>query len=124
MKFRTAALATAATAAMLLPSAAHAADVHITIGLTHVERDSGTELKVSGELHDMGGGAACTDDRHLKIQRRKDSSSSWNTIGHGRSNDEGSYKKVVGDKQGQYRVVVPSSDSCEKNTSSVAKHSH
>ena len=124
MKFRTAALATAATAAMLLPSAALAADVHITIGLKHVERDSGTKLKISGELHDSGGGAACTDHRHLKIQRRKNSSSSWNTIGHGHSNDNGSYKKVVGDKQGQYRVVAPSSSSCEKDSSSVANHSH
>jgi hypothetical protein len=124
MKLRSSIATIIAGGALLLPSIATAADVHITIGLNHVTRDGNRKLKVSGELHNVGGGAVCTDNRHVVIQRRKNSNSDWNSLGHDMTSSGGAYKKVVGDKTGQYRVVAPKTGSCEKDTSDVKSHGH
>lgn len=123
MKFRSLAVATVATGAMLLPNIAAAADVHVMINLSHVQRDSGRKLKVSGALHSYSG-STCEAGRHIAIQRRKNSGARWNTLGYDTTSDSGNYKKVVGDKPGQYRAVAHASGSCEKDVSDVAKHSH
>lgn len=111
--------------AMLLPSAALAAgDVHVTIGLSHVTKDGDRKLKVSGYLHPVNKGEVCTDGRHVVIQRRKNADSDWNNIGGDNTNTSGKYSKVVGDKTGQYRVVAPSTGSCERDMSDPKSHRH
>ena len=110
-------------AAMLLPTAAAADDVHITIGLGHVTQGDVRKLKASGQLHDVGGGAACTDGRHVVLQKRK-SGGGWKSLDHDMTNSSGEYKIVVGDKTGKYRVSAPSGDGCEKDVSDPKTHSH
>ena len=122
MKLRTS-IATAALTAILLPTAAAAADVHITIGLGHVTQNGTRKLKAAGVLHDAGGGSACTDGRHVVLQKRK-SGGGWNSLDHDMTNSSGEYKIVVGDKTGTYRVVAPATGSCEKDVSDRKTHSH
>jgi hypothetical protein len=116
-------LAATATAAMLVPTMASAADVHVTIGLGHVTQGGVRKLKAAGQLHDVGGGAACTDGRHVVLQKRK-SGGGWNTLDHDMTNSSGEYKIVVGDKTGKYRVSAPASGGCEKDVSDPRTHNH
>ena len=120
MKFRSLALATVAVGAMLLPNIAAATDVHVMIGVGHVQRDGTRKLKVAGELH----GSTCVSGRHIAIQRRKNADASWNTLGYDTTSDSGNYKKVVGDRTGQYRAVAHASGSCHKAVSDVVRHRH
>ena len=109
--------------ALLLPTVATAADVHITIGLSHVTQGDVRKLKASGVLHDVGGGAACTDGRHVVLQKRK-SGGGWKTLDHDMTNSGGEYRIVVGDRTGKYRVKAPPTGSCEKDVSDRKTHSH
>lgn len=123
MKFRNVVVSSLALGALLLPSAASATDVHITIGFSHVQRDSGRKLRVAGELHlYSGSSASCSQNRHVAVQRKK--SAGWKTIAHANSNDNGAYKKLVADRAGRYRVVAPATASCERDVSEVKRHSH
>ena len=123
MTLRRSILATMSLGAFLLPTVASAADVHITMGLGHVTQGDVRKLKASGQLHDVGGGAACTDGRHVVLQKRK-SDGGWKTLDHDMTNNSGEYKIVVGDKTGRYRVSAPSTGSCEKDVSDAKSHNH
>jgi hypothetical protein len=102
---------------------ASAADVHITIGLGHVTQSGTRKLKAAGALHPVDAGAACTDGRHVVLQKRK-SGGGWKTLDHDMTNSSGEYKIVVGDKTGKYRVSAPSTSSCEKDVSDPKTHQH
>jgi hypothetical protein len=120
MKVRRAFISSLAIGAILVPSAAIADDVHITIGTRHVTRDGAQKLKVAGYLHPISG--SCTDNRHVVIQRR--TADGWKGLGHAMTNGEGRYSKVVGDKTGRYRTLAPKSGSCERDLSEVKRHRH
>lgn len=112
-----------AVAILLVPTMASAADVHITFGLGHVTQNGDRKLKASGVLHDDGGGAACTDGRHVVLQKRK-SGGGWKTLDHDMTNNSGEYRIVVGDKTGKYRVAAPAVGGCEKDVSAKKTHQH
>jgi hypothetical protein len=125
MKLRRVLVSTVTLGALLLPNAAIADDVHITIGVKHVQRDGVRKLKVSGQLHLLSGAPeSCRVMREINIQRRKNSGAAWNKVGDTGTHEDGRYSKVVKHRQGQYRAVAKATSSCEKDSSSAVNHFH
>ena len=120
MKLRRALISTFAIGAILAPSAATAADVHITINFSHVTRDGRQKLKVSGVLHPFQNG--CESNRLVKIQRK--TSAGWKTIGQDTTSSGGGYSKIVADRQKRYRTFAPAGGGCESDVSDVKRHRH